>query len=132
MASPRSSRGQGFRGSGERPGPSVTGPRVRVRDRPARVADAQPLHFTRDLGPHLQEGAGVPSVTFEEVLDEGLCFGWSESARSKGGGTSYLQRFTPRRATGTTSKRNLEHVERLIAERRMMPAGLEALGEQQR
>ncbi|MDQ6794510.1 MAG: hypothetical protein M3067_06785, partial [Chloroflexota bacterium] len=37
-----------------------------------------------------KKDAGVPSVTFEEVLDEGLCFGWSESARSKGGGTSYL------------------------------------------
>ncbi len=77
-----------------------------------------------------KKDAGVPTVTFKEVLDEGLCFGWSESARLKGDDTSYLQRFTPRRAKGTTSKRNLEHVERLIAEHRMMPAGLRALGEQ--
>jgi uncharacterized protein YdeI (YjbR/CyaY-like superfamily) len=72
--------------------------------------------------------AGVASVSFEEVLDEGLCFGWSESMRRSGDAKSYLQRFTPRRKQGTTSKRNLEHVERLIKAKRMMPAGLKALG----
>jgi len=72
--------------------------------------------------------SGVKSVSFEAVLDEGLCFGWSESLRHKGDDKSYLQRFTPRRTKGTTSKRNREHVERLIKERRMMPAGLKALG----
>ena len=75
-----------------------------------------------------KKNSGVESVTFEEVLDEGLCFGWSESKRIKGDETSYLQRFTPRRNKGTTSKRNLKHVERLIAEKRMTSAGLKALG----
>ncbi len=72
--------------------------------------------------------AGIESVSFEEVLDEGLCFGWSESMRRKGDERSYLQRFTPRRARGTTSKRNREHVERLLKEGKMTPAGLGALG----
>jgi len=75
-----------------------------------------------------KKGSGVPSVTFEEVLDEGLCFGWSESQRRTGDDRSYLQRFTPRRAKGTLSPRNLAHVERLIKEGRMSPAGLNALG----
>lgn len=75
-----------------------------------------------------KEKTGVRSVSFEEVLDEGLCFGWSESMRRKGDETSYLQRFTPRRKQGTTSERNLEHVERLIHEKKMTPAGLRALG----
>ncbi len=78
-----------------------------------------------------KKDSGVESVTFEEVLDEGLCFGWSESMRRKGDEKSYLQRFTPRRKKGTTSKRNQEHVERLIKEKRMMPPGLEALGIEQ-
>ena len=71
--------------------------------------------------------SGITSVSFEDVLDAGLCFGWSESMRRKGDDKSYLQRFTPRRKKGTTSKRNLEHVERLIKEGKMMPAGLKAL-----
>jgi uncharacterized protein YdeI (YjbR/CyaY-like superfamily) len=74
-----------------------------------------------------KKNSSVESVTFEEVLDEGLCFGWSESLRLKGDEQSYLQRFTPRRTKGTTSKRNMEHIQRLIKEKRMMPSGLKAL-----
>ncbi|MBN1963623.1 MAG: hypothetical protein JW910_03180 [Anaerolineae bacterium] len=72
--------------------------------------------------------SGIASVSFEDVLDAGLCFGWSESMRRKGDDRSYLQRFTPRRKKGTTSPRNLEHVERLIEAGKMTPAGLRALG----
>ncbi len=75
-----------------------------------------------------KQSSGRPSVTFLEVLDEGLCFGWSEGARRKGDRQSFLQRFTPRKARGTTSKRNLEHVERLIQQGRMTSFGLKALG----
>lgn len=72
--------------------------------------------------------SGVESVTFEEVLDEGLCFGWSESKRIKGDEKSYLQRFTPRRSQGTHSPRNLSHAKQLIQAGKMTPAGLTALG----
>ena len=71
--------------------------------------------------------SGVASVNFEDVLDEGLCFGWSESLRLSGDDASYLQKFTPRRTPGTVSERNRRHVERLIREGRMTSAGLEAL-----
>ncbi len=69
----------------------------------------------------------LPSVTFDELLDEGLCFGWSESMRRKGDEQAYLQRFTPRRTKGTTSKRNKERIEKLTTEGRMMPSGLDVL-----
>lgn len=72
--------------------------------------------------------AGVPSVTFEEVLEQGICFGWSESMRRRFDDTSYLQRFTPRRTRGTTSTRNRGLADRLIREGQMTAAGIEALG----
>lgn len=75
-----------------------------------------------------RKNSGIPSVTFEEVLDEGLCFGWSESMRRRGDANSYLQKFTPRRTKGTVSERNMKHARRLIAEGRMTPAGFAALG----
>jgi uncharacterized protein YdeI (YjbR/CyaY-like superfamily) len=75
-----------------------------------------------------KKGSGIPSVTFEEVLDEGLCFGWSENKRLPCDDVSYLQRFTPRKATGTTSARNLEHARILIADGLMTKAGLRSLG----
>ena len=75
-----------------------------------------------------KRGSSVRSVTFDEVLEQGICFGWSESKRRRFDDTSYLQRFTPRRARGTTSARNRALAERLLAEGKMTTAGLEALG----
>jgi uncharacterized protein YdeI (YjbR/CyaY-like superfamily) len=72
--------------------------------------------------------SGIPSVSFEEVLDEGLCFGWSENKRVAGDETSYLQRFTPRKSRGSASARYIAHARKLIAEGLMTPAGLKALG----
>lgn len=74
--------------------------------------------------------SGIQSVTFEQVLDEGLCFGWSESKRRKYDSDSYLQRFTPRKSIGTTSARNLARAELLIRQGRMTPSGLKALGKE--
>ena len=75
-----------------------------------------------------KKNSGVPSVSFEDVLDEGLCFGWSESSRRSYDNVSYLQRFTPRKTQGTQSKRNAERVHVLIKEGRMTQTGLRALG----
>jgi uncharacterized protein YdeI (YjbR/CyaY-like superfamily) len=70
----------------------------------------------------------VPSITYEDLLEQGLCFGWSESKRMRGDETFYLQRFTPRRRRGTTSDRNRRLVQRLLAEGEMTDSGFEALG----
>ncbi|GAC1579769.1 MAG: hypothetical protein NVS3B24_13940 [Candidatus Dormibacteria bacterium] len=75
-----------------------------------------------------KSGSTVSSVTFEELLEEGLCFGWSESKRMPGDQQFYLQRFTPRRRVGTASPRNQRIASDLIAQQRMTPAGLRALG----
>lgn len=70
----------------------------------------------------------LASVTFEELLDEGLCFGWSESMRRKFDDVSYLQRFTRRKKMGTVSTRNLDRVKQLKSANRMADAGFLALG----
>ena len=75
-----------------------------------------------------KKNSGMPSVTFEEVLDEGLCFGWSESMRRSCDKVSYLQKFTPRKSRGTKSARNLARAKALIEQGKMQPAGLKALG----
>ena len=73
-------------------------------------------------------GSTRPSVTFSDLLEEGLCFGWSESTRHAGDDDAYLQRFAPRRTRGTASERNRRLVERLGAEGLMTAAGYRALG----
>lgn len=75
-----------------------------------------------------KSGSGIPSITFHDLLEAGIAFGWSESTRRPHDAASYLQRFTPRRSRGTTSQRNLRIAARLEAEGRMTDAGRRALG----
>jgi uncharacterized protein YdeI (YjbR/CyaY-like superfamily) len=87
-------------------------------------------HFNTSKGMWLRiykKSSKIRSVAFEQMLDEGLCFGWSESTRRKYDDDSYLQKFTPRRTTGTRSARNLARAQALIDEGRMKPSGLAAL-----
>jgi uncharacterized protein YdeI (YjbR/CyaY-like superfamily) len=67
---------------------------------------------------------GPTTLSHDQALDEALCQGWIDGqVHGRDPGTFY-QRFTPRRAGSTWSKRNVEHVARLLAQRRMCPAGL--------
>jgi uncharacterized protein YdeI (YjbR/CyaY-like superfamily) len=63
-------------------------------------------------------------MTYAEALDEALCFGWIDGQKDADDATSWLQKFTPRRSKSMWSKRNREHIARLIEEKRMTPAGL--------
>lgn len=71
-----------------------------------------------------KKGSGTKTIVYAEALDEALCFGWIDSQLKKLDAESYIQRFSPRRPKGLWSKRNREHITRLIEEKRMMPAGL--------
>jgi len=70
-----------------------------------------------------KKGSGTPSVVYAEALDEALCYGWIDGQLKPGDKNFYLQRFTPRRARSTWSKRNIQHVERLEKAGKMKPSG---------
>jgi uncharacterized protein YdeI (YjbR/CyaY-like superfamily) len=67
---------------------------------------------------------GVPSVTWDDVVIEALCWGWIDGVKKSIDDQAYLQRITPRKARSNWSKRNREHAERLINEGRMSESGL--------
>ena len=71
--------------------------------------------------------SGVQSVSYDEALDEALCYGWIDGQKKKYDEDSWLQKFTPRGKKSVWSKRNREHVERLIAAGQMQPAGFAAI-----
>ncbi len=73
-----------------------------------------------------KKGSGRPSVTWPEVVDEALCFGWIDGVRRSVGPDSYANRLTPRRARSNWSAINIKRVGELIEEGRMTPAGLVA------
>ncbi|MBB2976492.1 uncharacterized protein YdeI (YjbR/CyaY-like superfamily) [Microbacterium endophyticum] len=63
------------------------------------------------------------SLTYAEALDEALCSGWIDGQKRSYDATTFLQRFTPRRARSTWSQRNLEHIDRLTQESRIRTRG---------
>lgn len=71
-----------------------------------------------------KKNTGIPSVTWNDVVIEVLCWGWIDSIKKSFDDQAYLQRITPRKARSNWSKRNREHVERLINDGRMMEPGL--------
>jgi uncharacterized protein YdeI (YjbR/CyaY-like superfamily) len=73
-----------------------------------------------------KKGTGRPSMTWTESVREALCFGWIDGIRRSLGDESYTIRFTPRKARSNWSSLNVRHVEELIREGRMTPAGLAA------
>jgi uncharacterized protein YdeI (YjbR/CyaY-like superfamily) len=75
-----------------------------------------------------KKGSGKPSLTWPESVDEALRFGWIDGVRKTIDETSYMIRFTPRKASSIWSKVNIAKVEALIAQDRMAPAGLAAYG----
>jgi uncharacterized protein YdeI (YjbR/CyaY-like superfamily) len=72
----------------------------------------------------LKKGTDVSSVNWNEVVIETLCWGWIDGVKKSLDEESYLQRITPRKARSNWSKKNTEHVERLILAGRMKEPGL--------
>lgn len=74
-----------------------------------------------------KKGSGQPTITYDEMLDEALCFGWIDSKAVSLDERRYKQLITPRKPKGVWSGINKAKVEKLVAEGRMTEAGLAAI-----
>jgi uncharacterized protein YdeI (YjbR/CyaY-like superfamily) len=70
-------------------------------------------------------------VSYEEAVEEALCFGWIDGLLKSVDGESYALRYSPRKRRSVWSESNKWRVEKLIREGRMTPAGLEKVVEAQ-
>jgi uncharacterized protein YdeI (YjbR/CyaY-like superfamily) len=73
---------------------------------------------------YYKKGTGKKSVTYEEALDEALCYGWIDSVVRALDAERYIQRWTPRKPGSIWSAANKKRLARLSAEGRMCEAGL--------
>ena len=74
-----------------------------------------------------RRGGTVTALTWQQAVDEALCFGWIDGqGRKRDQETSWI-RFTRRRPRSSWSQRNVAHVARLEAQGRMVPAGRAAV-----
>jgi uncharacterized protein YdeI (YjbR/CyaY-like superfamily) len=71
-----------------------------------------------------KKNSGKPSVTWEESVDQALCFGWIDGIRKSLDEVSYSIRFTPRKNNSKWSTKNINRVEELIKLKLMQPSGL--------
>ncbi len=67
---------------------------------------------------------GIPSLTWDEMVDTVLCFGWIDGLRRGFDESYFVQRTTPRRPRSPWSQINVDKAEALIAAGRMRPRGL--------
>jgi uncharacterized protein YdeI (YjbR/CyaY-like superfamily) len=96
------------------------------------VADAEALrawlldNHTTSTGVWLalgRKGGTVTSLTWQQAVDEALCFGWIDGQGRKGDQDVSWIRFTPRTPRSVWSQRNVANVARLEEQGRMQPAG---------
>jgi uncharacterized protein YdeI (YjbR/CyaY-like superfamily) len=74
-----------------------------------------------------KKNSGEKSLTYAEALDQALCHGWIDSQANPFDELSWIQKYTPRRSRSVWSKRNTEHVERLISAGAMTSSGMKAI-----
>ncbi|MGB2571745.1 YdeI/OmpD-associated family protein [Micromonospora citrea] len=100
------------------------------------VADAEALrawlsvHHATSPGVWLaltRKGGTVTTLTWQQAVDEALCFGWIDGQARKRDQESSWIRFTPRRPRSSWSQRNVDNVARLEAQGLMMPSGRAAV-----
>lgn len=74
-----------------------------------------------------KKGNTVTALTYDDAVEEALCFGWIDSVVRRLDDDRFKQLFTPRKPASIWARSNKARVERLIAEGLMTEAGLAAI-----
>src|SRR3954469_21843793 len=69
-----------------------------------------------------KKASGKGGMVYQQALDEALCFGWIDGLVKSVDGVSYMQRFTPRKATSHWSNVNVRRYGELLAAGLVAPA----------
>jgi uncharacterized protein YdeI (YjbR/CyaY-like superfamily) len=87
-------------------------------------------HFNSPTGLWLRlakKAANLQSVTYQEALEDALCYGWIDGQKKSFDEESWLQKFTPRGPNSIWSKTNRAKALELIEKGQMRAAGLAAI-----
>ena len=84
-------------------------------------------HHSKSQGVWLvlaKKGATHPTtLSYDEALDEAICFGWIDGQLGRRDSATFRRRFTPRNARSPWSQRNVAIAERVRASGRMHRSG---------
>ncbi|WP_375434183.1 YdeI family protein [uncultured Hymenobacter sp.] len=73
---------------------------------------------------YYKKASGKPRVSYDEAVEEALCFGWIDGLARRLDDERAMLLFTPRKPRSVWSKLNKERVVKLLAAGRMLEAGL--------
>jgi uncharacterized protein YdeI (YjbR/CyaY-like superfamily) len=73
-----------------------------------------------------RKASGDGGISYQEALDEALCYGWIDAVRKRLDDRNWMIRFTPRTARSIWSAVNIRRAEQLVALGRMRAAGRSA------
>jgi uncharacterized protein YdeI (YjbR/CyaY-like superfamily) len=76
---------------------------------------------------YYRKETGKPRISYNDAVEEALCFGWIDSTQKKLDEERFVQRFSVRNKNSELSQANRERIIKLIAGKKMMPAGLDAV-----
>lgn len=74
-----------------------------------------------------KKNSGKYRLSYEDIVEEGLCFGWIDSTANTLDDERYVLRMSPRKPGSVWAKSNKERVEKLIRQGLMTPAGLDKI-----
>jgi uncharacterized protein YdeI (YjbR/CyaY-like superfamily) len=76
---------------------------------------------------YYKKSSGKSRIPYNDAVEEALCYGWIDSIVKKIDEERFAQRFTPRRPSSKLSEMNKERIRKLIVQKKMTPAGLNAI-----
>jgi uncharacterized protein YdeI (YjbR/CyaY-like superfamily) len=74
-----------------------------------------------------KKDTGKPSVTYDEVVEEALCFGWIDSKPNKRDDESYFLFIAPRKPKSPWSAVNKKRIEKLLRQNRIEDTGIKKI-----
>jgi uncharacterized protein YdeI (YjbR/CyaY-like superfamily) len=74
---------------------------------------------------------GRPAPSYDDLVEEALCFGWVDSTAGTVDDERKMQRFSPRKPGSGWARTNKVRIERLLAEGQMAEPGLAVLRQAQ-
>jgi uncharacterized protein YdeI (YjbR/CyaY-like superfamily) len=76
---------------------------------------------------YYRKETGKPRIPYNDAVEEALCYGWIDSTQKKLDAERFVQRFSPRQKNSALSQANKERVIKLITQKKMTQAGLDAI-----
>lgn len=74
-----------------------------------------------------KQHTGKPTLSYNDAVEEALCFGWIDGVKRSVDDERYMHRFSPRKPESRWSESNRKRVARLEKAGQIMPAGKRAI-----